>query len=142
MKKILSILAVAALTLLAAASCTKQSGTAKDPFKGIWYIKTLTEIGVEETIHQGTGEEYWDFKTNETVLIHDTTIPELGGGGAPKPFSYNADTRMLRIDAFDYEVLVANSSELRLKSQFSPEVWHPDTYLIISFQRTKKGLSK
>ncbi len=142
MKRLLSFLAVAALTLLVTASCTKHSGTAKDPFKGIWYVKTISEIGAGETITVGTGEEYWEFKKNGTVLIHDTTIPELGGGAAPKPFSYNSETRMLRIDAFDYEVLSANSSELGLRSRFSPEVWSSDTYLVISFQRTRKGLSQ
>ena len=142
MKKLLSILAVAVLTLLLAASCTKHSGTAKDPFTGIWYIKTITQSGADEKITEGTGEEYWEFKKDGTVLIHDTTYPVLGGGAAPKAFSYNAETRMLRVDAFDYEVLAANSSELRLKSQFSPEVWPPDIYIVICFQRTKKGLSK
>ena len=142
MKRLLSFLAVAALTLLVTASCTKNSGEGKDPFRGIWYIRAIHEIGAGETVTVGTGGEYWEFKKNGMVLIHDTTIPELGGGAAPKPFSYNSETRMLRVDAFDYEVIAANSSELSLRSKFSPEVWSSDTYLIISFQRTRKGLSQ
>ena len=140
--KRLIYLTLTTLIALAAVSCSKHANEGNDPFKGVWYVNTIYESGKEEVLlEQGTGETYWEFKNNGTVLIHDTTIPELGGGSTPKPFSYQAASRILTVDNyFTYEVLGANSSVLRLKSQFSPEVWDRDSYLIISFLRNKKGL--
>ena len=137
MKKIF-FLCFAVVIALLSVSCSKKSSDAGDPFEGVWYITTISED--QEIVTKGSGEEYWDFKKNGTVIIHDTSIPELGGGSAPKPFSYQAETRLLTVDAFTYEVLVSNSSELRLKSRFSPEVWSRESYIVISFQRSRKGL--
>ena len=136
----LLLLSLSLIVALAALSCSKKSSGSKNTFEGIWYITTISEIGDGENITEGTGNEYWEFKKNGTVIVNDTTVPELGGGSTPKRFSYEEGTRTLMVDAFAYEVLVANSSELRLRSRFSPEVWDRDTYLVISFQRTKKGL--
>ena len=141
MKRLL-LLSLLLLAAMAATFCSKSSSESKDPFRGVWYISTIVEEekGKDAVVTKGTAEQYWEFKTNGTVLVHDTSIPELGGGSVPKPFSFQAETRTLTMDAFTFEVLVSNNSELRLKSQFSPEVWNRDSYLVISFQRTTKGL--
>lgn len=137
MKKALYFLSLA--LLLAGVSCTKHSSPSGNPFSGKWYITSYVEDS--ESQINGTGEEYWTFNAKKgTVVMHDTTFPELGGGAAPKPFTYDSESRKLVVDGFSYEVLEANSSTLRIRSNFTPEQWGRGTHLVISFQRSSKGL--
>lgn len=137
MKRALFVLSLA--LLLAGVSCTKQSSSAGNPFSGKWYVASYVEDS--ESQINGTGEEYWTFNAKKgTVVMHDTTFPELGGGAAPKPFTYDSGSRVLVVDGFSYEVLEANSSTLRIRSNFTPEQWGRGSKIVISFQRSSKGL--
>ena len=137
MKRALFVLSLA--LLLAGVSCTKHSSSTGNPFSGKWYVASYVEDS--ESQINGTGEEYWTFNAKKgTVVMHDTTFPELGGGAAPKPFTYDSESRVLVVDGFSYEVLEANSSTLRLRSNFTPEQWGRGNKIVISFQRSTRGL--
>ena len=128
MKRALFVLSLA--LLLAGVSCTKQSSSAGNPFSGKWYVASYVEDS--ESQINGPGEEYWTFNAKKgTVVMHDTTFPELGGGADPKPFTYDSGSRVLVVDSFSYEVLEANSSTLRIRSNFTPEQWGRGSKIVI-----------
>jgi hypothetical protein len=142
MKHALSII-LAAAALLASVSCSKHSSGSGNPFDGKWYVTNYLEVSAEngEQLTQGTGDQYWVFSRKKgTVVLHDAIFPELGGGPSPKAFSYDSESRTLTVDGFSYEVLLSNSTNLRLRSHFAPELWSRDSHIVISFQRTTKGL--
>lgn len=141
MKRYIFILAALLLTV----ACTKHSSDSGNPFSGKWYVSNYLEVSDAEGERMtfGTGDEYWTFNRKKgTVVMHDTTFPELGGGPSPKSFSYDEAAGTLTVDGFSYELILANSTNLRLRSHFAPELWSRDSHLVISFQRTTKGLVK
>ena len=143
MKQILTTILLAAIALTAL-SCTKKSGSNDENFRGKWYVQKL-EINYQgeslnSNVIMGTGNEYWEFKKNGTVVIVDPNLPpEVNNGSAPKPFVYDSEARTLVIDGvYSYEILSKLKTNFTIKSHFPSGVWDDNAYLVIEFVSTNR----